>query len=97
MYYKKRKIKKTPIIVLFIIILIIILLVIGINLYNHYNSIEYKLSEKGYKEDEIKDILTFDKKYINYAVENDYEDDFIPLVKEKYFIWKNFKEYIKWK
>ena len=96
MYYKKRKIKKTPIIVLFIIILIIILLVIGINLYNHYNSIEYKLSEKGYKENEIKDILTFDKKYINYAVENDYEDDFIPLVKEKYFIWKNFQEYIKY-
>ena len=95
MYYtKKRRIKKGPIIVLAVIILVIILIVVGINLYNHYTSNEYRLSEAGYNEDEIKEILKFDEKYITYAIEHKYEDDFIPLLKEKYFLWKNYDKYI---
>ena len=94
-YTKKRRIKKGPIILLGIIILVIILVVVGINLYKKYTSDEYKLGEAGYSENEIKEILKFDDKHITYAIEHDYEDDFIPLVQEKYFIWKNYNRYIK--
>ena len=95
MYYKRR-VKKGPIIVCIIIILIVILAVCGINLYKYYTSDEYRLGEAGYSEDEIKEILKFDSKYITYAIEHDYEDDFIPLVNEKYFLWKNYDRYIKY-
>lgn len=97
MYYtKKRRIKKGPIIVLIVIILVIILVIVGINLYKHYTSDEYRLGQVGYKEDEIAEILKFDEKYITYAIEHDYEDDFIPLLQEKYFLWKNYDKYIKY-
>lgn len=95
MYYKRR-VKKGPIIAAIILIVVIILIIVGINLYRHYTSDEYKLEKAGYSEKEIKQILKFDKKYIDYAIENKYEDDFIPLVKEKYFIWKNYDRYIKY-
>ena len=97
MYYtKKRRIKKGPIIVLIVIIIVIILVIVGINLYKHYTSDEYRLGQVGYKEDEIAEILKFDEKYITYAIEHDYEDDFIPLLQEKYFLWKNYDKYIKY-
>ena len=95
MYYKRR-IKKGPIIFIAIFILIIILVICGINLYKYYTSDEYLLGKAGYSESEIKDILKFDEKYITYAKENEYEDDFIPLIKEKYFLWKNYDKYIEY-
>ena len=95
MYYKRR-VKKGPIIILVLIILVVILAICGINLYKYYTSDEYKLGEAGYNEAEIKEILKFDRKYITYAIEHKYEDDFISLVKQKYFIWDNLEEYIKY-
>ena len=95
MYYKRR-IKKGPIIFIAIFILIIILVICGINLYKYYTSDEYLLGKAGYSESEIKDILKYDEKYITYAKENEYEDDFIPLIKEKYFLWKNYDKYIEY-
>ena len=95
MYYKRR-VKKGPIIFAIILILIIILVICGINLYKYYTSDEYLLGKAGYSESEIKDILKFDEKYITYAKENEYEDDFIPLIKEKYFLWKNYDKYIEY-
>ena len=84
MYYK-RKVKKGPIIAIIVIILVIIVTVCGINLYKYYTSDEYRLGEAGYSEKEIKEILKFDEKYITYAMEHKYEDDFIPLMKQKYY------------
>ena len=95
MYYKRR-VKKGPIIAIVVIILVIILVICGINLYKYYTSDEYLLGEAGYSEKEIKEILKFDEKYITYAIENKYEDDFIPLIKGKYFLWKNYDNYIKY-
>lgn len=95
MYYK-RKVKKGPIIAIIVIILVIIVTVCGINLYKYYTSDEYRLGEAGYSEKEIKEILKFDEKYITYAMEHKYEDDFIPLMKQKYFLWKNYDAYIKY-
>lgn len=94
---KKRRIKKGPIIILIIIIIFIIIGIKSlINLYNYYNSYEYKLGEVGYNEKEIKQLLKQDNKYIEYAINHDYEDDYIPLLKQKWFIWKNYKKYIKY-
>ncbi len=95
MYYTKRKIKKGPIIVIVVVIIVIVIAVIsGINLYNYYTSYEYKLGEVGYSEEEIAEILEFDEEAITYAIEHDYEDDFIPLLQEEYFLWKNYDDYL---
>lgn len=95
MHYKRR-LKKNVIVVFVIIILLVIGTIFGINLYKYYTSYEYKLNKVGYSEKEINQILKLDKKYIEYAINNKYEDDFIPLVKEKWFIWKNYDKYIKY-
>ena len=79
-----------------VVVILIITIIVGINLYKHYTSDEYRLGKAGYNEDEISDILKMDRKYIDYAIEHKYEDDFIALVNEKYFIWKNYDEYIKY-
>ncbi len=92
----KRKLKKKPIIILCVCILVIILIIFGISTYKKVTSFEYRLGKIGYKDSEIKTILKMDTKYINYALENDYEDDFIPLVSQKYFLWKNYKDYISY-
>ena len=89
----KRKIKKKPIIISSIIVFFIVLFSI-INIIKHFTSYEYKLDKKGYNENEIKEIVKLDKKYINYALKNEYDKHLIPLTKQKYFIWKNYKTYI---
>lgn len=95
MYYKRR-FKKSAIVIAAVIVLIVILTICGIKLYKYYTSDEYKLGRGGYSEKEVSEILKFDKKYIDYATTNKYEDDFIPLLKQKYFIWKNYDRYIKY-
>ena len=93
----KRKIKKGPIIVLVVIILIIVIgIVTGVNTYKRVTSNEYKLEQIGYDEKEIEEILKMDNKYIEYALNHDYEDDFISLVHQKYFIWDNYETYINY-
>ncbi len=96
MHYKRR-IKKKPLIILTILIVIIALICVYLfNIYKYYNSPEYKLGKAGYSEKEINEILKMDDKYIKYAMDNKYEDDFIALVNEKYFLWKNYDAYIKY-
>ena len=81
----KRKIKKGPIIIfIFIIILLIIIGVFCFNLYKYYSSYEYKLGEIGYSEKEINQIVKLDHKYDKY---------FLPLISQKYFLWKNYNNY----
>ncbi len=92
----KRRLKKSVIVGFAVIIVIIVLSIVGINLYKYYTSYEYKLEKAGYSEKEIKKIIRFDKKYIEYAINNKYEDDFIPLINGKYFIWKNYSKYISY-
>lgn len=92
MVYTKRKLKKGPIIALIILIIIIALTITGIKLYAHYTSTEYKLSKLGYNEKEINTLLKQDKKTINKAL-NKYDENLIPLIKQKYFMWKNYKIY----
>lgn len=74
----------------------VVLLFIGISLYKHYNSLEYKLGKIGYSEKEILIIAKMDKKYIDYALTNKYDRYLIPLTSQKYFIWKNYDTYKKY-
>lgn len=94
--YKKRKIKKSVIYVGIGFIVFVILLITGICLYKHFTSYEYKLEKIGYNETEIASILKLEDKYINYALENKYDDDLLPLTKEKWFIWKKYDAYKKY-
>ena len=90
---KKRRLKKRPIIILFSFIICFVLIFISIKAYKHYTSYEYKLGKVGYNEEEIQSILKFDKNYWNYALNNDYDKYFVPLISQKYFVWKNYKDY----
>ena len=90
---KKRRLKKRPFIILLSIIVCFIIFIVSIKLYKHYTSYEYKLGKVGYSEDEVRDILKLDKKYLNYALKNDYDKYFVSLTKQKYFIWRNYKSY----
>lgn len=69
------------------------MVIFAINLYKHYTSYEYKLGKNGYSKNEIQSILKLDKKYVNYALKNEYDKYFVPLTSQKYFIWKNYKNY----
>ena len=66
----------------------------GNALYQHYNSLEYRLEKVGYSVDEIEKISKLDKKAIDYALNNKYDKYLIPLTKQKYFLWKNYDEYV---
>jgi len=93
---KKRKLKKGPVIVLICVPFIIILLVFLINFYNYHNSLEYKLGEIGYSENEILTISKMEDKYQKYALNNVYDKYLIPLTSQKYFVWKKYKEYVSY-
>ena len=92
----KRRIKKKPIIIISSILITIILVLVIIAYINKINSKEYKLEKKGYSKSEINEILKMGEKQINYAIKNNYDRYLIPLSKEKYFIWKNYKDYISY-
>lgn len=94
--HKKRKIKKSVLITGIIIIILIVLVITGICLYKHFTSEKYKLEKIGYNEKEITSILKLDNKYIDYALENKYDDDLLALTSQKWFIWKNYKQYKKY-
>ena len=93
MYTKKRKVKKKVIFLGIGLVLIISLIVVAIKLYTYFTSNEYKLEQIGYNETEITNILKLDNTYINYALENEYDDDLISLTNEKWFIWRKYTDY----
>ena len=93
---KKRKIKISALVILFfIIIMISTFSVICINAYKHYTSYDYKLGKVGYSSEEINKIKNLDKKYIDYALKK-YDKYLIPLVSQKYFLYKNYEKYISY-
>ena len=98
---KKRKLKKKIKIILTIIIIIIIRTIIGFNKYNEYKyhqTYEYKLLEHGYTKDEVRIILDTwkDDKNLSYYLENPVNSNYILLLNEKYFLNKNYYDYIEY-
>ena len=93
---KRRRVKKGPIIILICVPFVVILVVFLINLYRYHNSLEYKLGEIGYNENEINIISKMDNNYIDYALKNEYDKYLIPLTSEKYFVWKKYDDYVSY-
>ena len=100
---KKRKyrLKKKPFIVLGIIIIIILGLIFycskKIKEANYKKTIEYKLIQVGYSKDEIK-LLTdkTDEDFMNSLLTIDYDQEYLDIIKEQYYMKKHLRDYINY-
>ena len=96
---KKLKLKKKFKAILIILVLLVIGIIIGNNKYKEYKyhqTYEYKLLEHDYSKDEVDTILkvwTKDED-INYYLENKKNSNYVAILNEKYFLIKNFDNYI---
>lgn len=97
---KKIKLKKQ----VWILLGIIILLIIGINFgkkkykeYKYKQTYEYKLLQKGYTIDEYKLLKNnFNEKELSGFLNKEKDDITLNLLKEKYFIKKNYSDYLNY-
>ena len=70
----------------------------GYKYIQYKNSNQYKLKEIGYSKKEITTIIEkSNEDTINFLLENDYSDQVIPIIKEKYFIEEKLEAYLKYK
>ena len=94
---KHRKIKIMPVMIVGISILVLIIGGIGLKKFIDYrNSYDYKLSEIGYKETEIKYIKKLKDKQIDTILKMDYNKNIDDFIKQKYFIFSNLTDYLKY-
>lgn len=96
---KRKKLKKEVYYFLAIIIFIVLASIFGINKYKEYKyhqTYEYKLLEHGYDNTSTKKILkTFNKNDdLDYFLKNEVNEKYISIINEKYFLKKNFYQYI---
>ncbi len=98
---KGRRIKKRPVAVLICsIILIIVITIFIINTVkelNYRKTIEYKLINIGYSKEEI--TLLTDKTnedFMNSLLEKEYDEMYLSIIKEKYFIKDKINDYINY-
>ena len=92
---RRRKIKIIPIIILLIIIVLGIFSVNNIvKTINYHKTYEYKLIKVGYTKDEVKELEKLSDETIDYILEIEYNKNILYLLKEKYFMEKNFKDYL---
>ena len=100
---KKRKLKLKKQVYYFIIgiILIIVLSIVGKKHYEDYKyrqTYEYKLLEIGYTKDEtIKLLDLLNDSEINQLLLEEKNEDLLHFIDEKYFLYKNLKEYLEYK
>jgi len=97
---KKLKLKKQVYYILAFVVFIIVASVLGMNYYNDYQyskTTEAKLIALGYSKEEsniIEEKLT--EEQVNKILEQEKNDDLIPLIQEKYFLKKNLDTYIEY-
>ena len=81
-----------------IVVVILVVVIIGIkSLIDESNlrkTIEYKLSEGGYSDNEIEYIKTLKEDEINTLLNHKYNVNITKLMKEKYFIFANLDKYL---
>lgn len=95
----RRRIKKKPIIIL---ISLIILITVGIiftkrtiDELNYRKTLEYKLLQAGYKENEIELLKNkTDEDFMYSLLDIEYDEMYLNILKEKYYIKSNLKKYI---
>ena len=95
---KKIRLTKTAKILIAALFFIIIASIIGNKIYKNYQykrTYEYKLLEKGYELDDVKELeKLYSDKRLDYILKIDVNDNLIGLAKEKYYIDKNLEEYL---
>lgn len=98
---KRRKLKKSVYIIFVIILFIAIGIYSGINIYQdlkYKETYEYKFTELGYSLEETKVLLdNFNDKEYDYLLSIEKDSTIIELINEKYYLKKNFKEYLTYK
>lgn len=66
-------------------------------LYEYKKTYEYRIGEVGYNEDEVKVLLKkCSDSILDYLLENEYDDIYYKIIKEKYYLEKNFNDYIEY-
>ena len=95
----KRRLKKAPIIILLTFIVLVIVGVSYTKKYieesNYKKTIDYKLLQAGYDKDEISLLKEkTDEEFMNSLLEIDYDEMYLNILKEKYYIKSNLKKYI---
>lgn len=98
---KKLRLKKRFKVILVTIIIIVIGCIIGYNKYKEYKyhqTYEYKLLEHGYTTTEVKIIQSnWDKnEEIEFYLNNPLNKNYVLLLQEKYFLKKNYQQYIEY-
>lgn len=97
---KKVKLKKGGIIFIVLLCIITLSTIIGIKLYKDYlykQTNEYKLLQRNYTLEDISLIESKnDSNITNYCLENDKNNLVINILNEKYFLNKNFTEYLNY-
>ena len=100
----KRKIKKSVKRLFYISIILILFLTIsiysGIKIYKqkeYEKTYEYKLLQIGYSNEDVKIITSkYKNKEIDYILTNDNNNIYIDILKDKYFIYDNFYDYLEY-
>ena len=93
---KRRRLKKTVLIIPIFIILIILVYFLVMNHLKKINSFDYKFSKLGYTEKEIEIINKLSKKEKEIILEKKYSKLIPKFIKEDYFIFSNLDEYLKY-
>lgn len=88
-YRLKKKYK-----IIFSLILIFIIAITSFLYINYRTSNKYKFKELGYKETEVEYLLTFNESFQTKLLQLGHDEEILELLKEKYFIEKNFDRYI---
>ena len=91
---KKRRLKKSAIIAFAAIVLFIVMLISIIMFVKHINSSEYKLEKIGYNEKQINEIIKLKKD--DFFLNHDYNESYLPLMNEKYYLEKNLNNYLSY-
>ena len=92
---KKRKLKKNVKYGLIGILIFIFIIIFLVKFISYRNSNEYKLKEKGYSKEEIKEIINLNENVKNKILGIDYNENILKFVNEKYFLLKNLDRYLK--
>lgn len=97
---KKRKLKKSVrnfLIISFVSVILLIFIISAIvKKINYLHSYDYKLSKIGYSKEEITEIKKLDDKQIDILLDRKYNKLIVKFMKQKYFIFNNLEEYIKY-
>lgn len=98
---KRKKLKSQVYYILVAIIILVVGVFYGLKKYEEYKykqTFEYKLLEHGYSENEVDVLLSEfkDENDLNYFLDNKVNTNYIDLVKEKYYLKKNFYKYVEY-